>query len=104
MALSAVPGVSQGRGLLIPLSVSEIQSRRLWALSSKWITFLVFRWSSLISVLLRTVVSNSFDWTRLFYLSWDHDTTLTVILKFALVTVFAISYFEDFDDRFLHVI
>ena len=37
---------------------------------------------SLISLLLRTIVSNSFDWlTRLFCSFPNHDTTLTVILN-----------------------
>ena len=36
----AVPGVSPGRGLLIPLSVSEVKSRCLWKFGSKRITFL----------------------------------------------------------------
>ena len=46
-ARSAVPGVSRGRGLLIPLSFSEVQSRCLWALVVRFLAL----GRSLISIL-----------------------------------------------------
>ena len=70
------------RGLLIPVSDSGVQSRCSWYLGSKGITFLALEWSSLISILRRTVVSNSFDWlTRLFYSFPNHN--INGHLKFA---------------------
>ena len=44
-ARSVFPSVSLERGLLIPLSLSEVQNRRSWALSSKGITFSALGWS-----------------------------------------------------------
>ena len=80
-ARSAVPGVSTGRGLLIVHR--EVQSRCPWQLGSQVIRFWYVMTSlSLISILWRTIVQNSFDWlTRLFCSFPNHDTTLTVILK-----------------------
>ena len=73
-ARSAVPGVSPGRGLLIPL-LAEFKVDDGDEIFS-------VRWSSLISILWWTLTSSSFDWlTRLFCSEPNHDTTLTVILN-----------------------
>ena len=73
-ARSAVPGVSPGRGLLIPL-LGEFKVDDGDEIFS-------VRWSSLISILWWTIASSSFDWlTRLFCSFPNHDKTLTVILN-----------------------
>ena len=74
-------GRKPGRGLLIPLCDSGIQSRCSWWDGSMGGHDVIL---TLISKLWRTMISNRFNWpTRLFCFCQSHDTTLTVISRFA---------------------